>query len=89
MPLEPQLQKAIESRWSFKVLDMDRRLVAFQDESVGKITSWRWDFGDGTSSIEQHPLHSRAKAGQYVVALYIEGPAGQSRMSKIWDVTLR
>jgi len=89
MPLEPQYQKAIESRWSFKVLDMDRRLVAFQDESVGRITSWKWDFGDGTSSIEQHPLHSYAKAGQYIVALYIEGPAGQSRMSKIWDVTVR
>ena len=34
MPLEPELQKPIEAKWSFKVLDMDRRLVAFQDESV-------------------------------------------------------
>lgn len=89
MPLEPQFQKAIEAHWSFKVLDMDRRLIAFQDESVGKITSWKWDFGDGTSATEQHPLHTYAKAGQYVVALYIEGPAGRSRMSKIWDVTVR
>jgi PKD domain len=89
MPLEPQFQKAIEARWSFKVLDMDRRLVAFQDESIGKITSWRWEFGDGTSSTDQYPLHRYAKAGQYVVALFIEGPAGKSRMSKIWDVTLR
>jgi hypothetical protein len=89
MPLEPELQKPIEARWSFKVLDMDRRLVAFQDESVGKITSWRWDFGDGTTSTEQHPLHTYQKAGQYVVVLYIEGLAGKSRMSKVWDVTVR
>ena len=89
MPLEPQFQKAIEARWSFKVIDMDRRLVAFKDESVGNVSSWKWEFGDGTSSIEQYPLHSYAKAGQYVVTLYIEGPAGKSRMSKIWDVTLR
>ena len=89
MPLEAQFQKAIDARWSFKVLDMGRRLVAFEDESVGKITSWKWDFGDGASSVEQHPLHTYAKAGQYVVALYVEGPAGKSRMSKIWDVTLR
>jgi hypothetical protein len=89
MPLEPQFQKAIESRWSFKVLDMDRRLVAFQDESMGKITNWRWEFGDGTSSMEQHPLHTYARAGQYVVVLYVEGSAGKSRMSKVWDVTLR
>ena len=89
MPLEPQFQKPIEAKWSFKVLDMSRRLVAFEDESVGKITSWRWDFGDGTSSTEQHPIHAYAKADQYVVALYIEGPAGKSRMSKVWDVWLR
>jgi hypothetical protein len=89
MPLEPQFQKAIDARWSFKVIDMNRRLVAFQDESVGKITGWRWDFGDGSSSVEQYPLHTYAKAGQYVVVLYVEGPAGKSRMSKVWDVTLR
>ena len=41
MPLEAQFQKAIDARWSFKVLDMDRRLVAFEDESAGKITSWK------------------------------------------------
>jgi hypothetical protein len=89
MPLEPQFVKAIEARWSFVVLDMQRRLVAFEDESVGKVTAWKWDFGDGTSSTEQYPIHAYAKAGQYVVALYIEGPAGTSRMSKIWDVTVR
>jgi hypothetical protein len=89
MPLEPEFVKPIESHWSFKVLDMNRRLVAFEDESVGQVTNWRWDFGDGTSSTEQHPIHTYAKAGQYVVALYIEGPAGKSRMSKIWDVTVR
>jgi PKD domain len=89
MPLEPQFRRPIEAQWSFKVLDMNRRLVAFEDESVGTITSWRWDFGDGASSTEQHPIHGYKKAGQYVVVLYVQGPAGHSRMSKIWDVTLR
>ncbi len=76
MPLEPQFQKAIDAQWSFKILDMNRRLVAFEDLSVGKITSWKWDFGDGTTSTEQHPIHAYQKAGQYVVVLNIEGPAG-------------
>jgi PKD repeat protein len=89
MPLDPQFQKAIDANWSFKILDMNRRLVAFEDLSVGKITSWKWDFGDGTSSAEQHPIHAYQKAGQYVVVLNIEGPAGSSRRSKIWDVVLR
>jgi hypothetical protein len=93
MPLEPQFRKPIEAHWSFKVLDMTRRMVAFEDESQvepgGQITSWRWDFGDGTSSSEQFPIHQYKAAGEYVVVLYIEGPAGKSRLSKIWDVTLR
>ena len=36
---------------------MDRRLVAFKDNSAGDITSWKWDFGDGTASTEQNPIH--------------------------------
>jgi hypothetical protein len=89
MPLEPQFRKAIDAKWSFKVLDMNRRLVAFQDESVGQIASWKWDFGDGTTSAEQFPIHQYQKAGTYVVVLYVEGPAGKSRLSKIWDVAVR
>ena len=48
MPLEPQLRKPIEAKWSFKMVDMKRRLVAFEDESVGAgdelaLGLWRWD----------------------------------------------
>jgi PKD repeat protein len=89
MPLEPAFRKAIDADWSFRVLDMARRLVAFQDESVGTITSWRWDFGDGTTSTERHPVHQYTRAGRYVVALYIEGPDGTARRSKVWDVAVR
>jgi hypothetical protein len=89
MPLEPRFVKPIEARWSFKVVDMARRLVAFKDESVGKITSWHWDFGDGETSSEQHPLHAYKEPGHYVVGLNIEGPAGKSRFSRVWDVTLK
>ena len=90
MPLEAQFRKKIEARWSFKVVDMSRRLVAFQDQSEGEITSWKWDFGDGTTSTERHPVHQYQKAGEnYVVILDVEGPAGKSRHSKVWDVQVR
>jgi hypothetical protein len=89
MPLEPGLRKIIEAQWSFKVLDMDRRLVAFQDESTGKITSWKWDFGDGTTSTEQHPIHAYARSGRFIVTLFIEGPEGKSRRAKVWDVAVK
>ena len=89
MPPEPQFLKKIDARWSFKVVDMDRRLVAFQDESIGKITSWKWEFGDGTSSTEQHPQHAYARSGRFIVTLYIEGPDGKSRRAKVWDVAVK
>jgi len=89
MPLEPQFRKKIDANWSFKILDMDRRLVAFQDMSEGKITSWKWDFGDGTTSTEQHPIHKYEKGERFIVTLYAEGPDGKSRRAKVWDVALK
>ncbi|HEX2520917.1 MAG TPA: PKD domain-containing protein [Terriglobia bacterium] len=89
MPLEPRFQKPIDAAWSFRVLDMGRRLVAFQDLSDGEIQSWKWDFGDQTTSTERHPIHSYSKPGEYVVTLYVEGPKGKSRRAKVWDVVLK
>ena len=89
MPLESRFKKPIDAQWSFKIIDMKRRLVGFIDESEGKITSWKWDFGDGTTSTEQHPLHQYKEAGKYIVVLNVEGPAGKSRMEKIWDVAVK
>ncbi len=89
MPLEKKFHQPVEARWSFKIIDMDRRLVAFSDLSYGDIRSWKWDFGDGTISDEQHPIHRYEKGGDYVVVLYIEGPAGKARMSKVWDVSVK
>jgi hypothetical protein len=89
MPIEPALLPKLAASWSFKVIDMDRRLVAFKDESIGSITSWHWDFGDGTSSTEQHPIHAYAKPDNYVVVLDVAGPDGTARRSKVWDVQLK
>lgn len=83
MPLE---QASPEADWSFTVLDMDRRQVAFHDDSY-KATKWKWEFGDGKISTEQHPVHQYEKPGEYVVTLYIDG--GKSRRTKVWDVVLR
>ncbi|MFV8464833.1 PKD domain-containing protein [Flavobacterium sp. LB1P62] len=89
MPLEDQFKKGIATKWSFNVVDMNRRMVAFIDKSEGEIKSWKWDFGDGTSSSEQNPIHQYKQAGKYIVVLNIEGPKGKSRLSKVWDVALK
>ncbi|HWB85489.1 MAG TPA: PKD domain-containing protein [Bryobacteraceae bacterium] len=89
MPLEPQFHKPIQANFSYKVADMDRRLVAFKDESDGKVTSWSWDFGDGAKSTEQNPVHEYKAGRDYTVILTVEGPAGTSRKSNVWGVSVR
>ncbi len=93
MPLEPALRKPVDADWSFKVLDMQRRLVAFHDDTQTKdgsgMTSWKWDFGDGKTSTEQNPEHAYSRAGRFTVALDVDGPAGKGRRAKEWDVALR
>src|SRR5258708_211436 len=89
MPLEAKFRKAIDAHSSYKILDMDRRLLAFHDESTRQITSWRWAFGDGAGSTDRHPIHQYEKAGEYIENLYIEGPGGKSRWTKVSDVVVR
>ena len=88
MPIEKGLRKPVEANWSFKVVSVKDRTVAFRDRSYGDLTTWRWDFGDGTTSAERHPTHQYKDPGEFVVTLYIEGCQGKDRRSKVWDVTL-
>lgn len=45
--------------------------VSFSDLSTGNPNSWFWDFGDGTSSVEQNPVHSWSTPGTFQVCLTI------------------
>lgn len=89
MPLEPPFRKALDAQWSFQVVDMARRLVAFKDRSVGTVTAWHWDFGDGETSAEQNPIHTYKNPDHYIVVLDVTGPAGTSRRAKVWDVVVK
>jgi PKD repeat protein len=42
----------------------------FQDQSVNAFT-WNWDFGDGSVSIQQNPVHTYANPGNYLVRLSV------------------
>jgi hypothetical protein len=88
MPIETSLRKPVEGNWSFEVISRKDRIVSFRDRSFGTIDSWHWNFGDGTTSTEQHPLHHYSKAGEFVVTLRVQGPEGKDRRTKVWDVTL-
>jgi len=56
--------------------------VTFTDTSLGDITAWLWDFGDGSTSTEQNPVHIYQKQGNYSVYLTVSGPAGTSTMEE-------
>ena len=46
--------------------------VAFTDLSTGDPTNWTWSFGDGTTSHEQHPVHTYTSNGKWMVSLVAE-----------------
>lgn len=88
-PLEEKYRKPFEAKWSFIVTDMAKREVTFKDQSRGKINKWHWDFGDGTFSNEQNPVHRYKNPGKYLVVLNIEGPDGKARWANQWDVAVK
>jgi len=90
MPIEKQFLPNLYAEWSFEVIDMERRVVAFKDESIGNITSWNWDFGDGTSSTEQHPIHTFTESQMRpMITLEVTGEDGTSKRTRYWEVLLK
>ena len=43
--------------------------VKFTDTSTGSPTTWSWNFGDGTTSSSQNPVHTYTNPGTYSVTL--------------------
>lgn len=53
-------------------------LVRFTNQSIGNITSYHWDFGDGISSSDRESQHRYTTPGIYTVLLTVNGPGGSS-----------
>jgi PKD repeat protein/subtilisin family serine protease len=56
--------------------------VQFTNASTGHVSSWFWDFGDGTTSNEQNPLHTYQNIGSYTVSLTVAGLVGSDTETK-------
>ena len=59
--------------------------TVFTDNSIGA-DSWKWDFGDGTSSTAQNPVHDYAQSGLYLVALTVTNNTTRCDYTKISPV---
>ncbi|SVB96850.1 uncharacterized protein METZ01_LOCUS249704, partial [marine metagenome] len=49
-------------------------IVSFIDSSIagdGTINRWTWNFGDGSTSTAQNPVHTYAEDGTYSVSLTV------------------
>jgi len=67
-PNEPQAEKTVQ----------------FRDESTdldGRVVSWRWEFGDGTTSEEKNPKCEYINKGIYTVKLTVKDDHGAEEIS--------
>ncbi|MCO5274735.1 MAG: PKD domain-containing protein [Flavobacteriales bacterium] len=60
---------------------------SFTDQSTGA-SGWLWDFGDGNTSTEQHPVHTYAANGTYNVCLTITGACDNPTSCQTVSVTV-
>ena len=65
------------------LMGQEKAVITFHDQSSGNITSWHWDFGDGTESIEQNPIHEYTTIGSFTVTLTVAGPDGNDSESEV------
>ena len=61
--------------------------VNFTNESSGIVTSWLWNFGDGTTSTDVNPAHTYNSPGTYKAKLTVYGPGGSG--SKTMSITVK
>jgi PKD repeat protein len=50
----------------------------FTNTSTGNVSSYAWNFGDGTSSTSQSPSHVYSAPGSYTVSLTVTGSGGSN-----------
>ncbi|MFK8006668.1 MAG: PKD domain-containing protein [Saprospiraceae bacterium] len=62
--------------------------VQFNDLTINVPTSWAWDFGDGTTSSLQSPIHTYAGSGTYSVSLVACNSLGCDTINKTDYITV-
>ncbi|OQP49411.1 PKD domain-containing protein [Niastella populi] len=63
-------------------------VVQFKDESTGNPTNWRWDLGNGTISLFQHPSSVYFAPGTYTVKQVVKTATGADSVIKQQFITV-
>lgn len=61
--------------------------IEFYDASTNIPTEWSWDFGDGSVSLLQNPVHIYENADDYLVCLTATNVVGSDEICKLVNVT--
>lgn len=56
--------------------------VTFSDTTPQSTSGWSWDFGDGSTSTMQNPVHTYTKPGRYTVRLTANDASGKVSRTK-------
>ncbi len=65
-----------------KIIGRKPLTVQFNDISRGTVNNWLWEFGDGSTSAEQNPVHIYQENGNYTVSLTVSNSNGSNTIVK-------
>ena len=71
---------------SFFTFNTTSQIVTFTDNSTGA-TGWLWNFGDGTTSTLQNPVHYYSTLGTYTVTLTVSNGVCNNVTTQTVDIT--
>ena len=66
-------------------LVVNGQTVSFTDQSW-RAQNYSWDFGDGTNSADQHPIHAYSAPGNYQVELIVSNECGSDTLVSLVEI---
>lgn len=63
-------------------------VINFNDLSINGVSTWEWDFGDGSSSSQQNPVHVYGANGVYTVRLITGNQIGNDTLVRTAYITV-
>lgn len=72
--------------WRHEQDSVDYLRFEFTDLSAYEVTDWSWTFGDGSNSIERHPMHRYKDKGVYEVCLIASNKNGSDTLCRTLNV---
>jgi PKD repeat protein len=85
MPEEDTTETDCQAMFSYSYMlndTIDQQTLYFWDMSEGNVMEWNWNFGDGSSSSIQNPVHRFDSIGYHLVSLTIKNATCQSTYSE-------